>query len=82
MEIKHIPIVEKKKLVASGASVVVVIPKQWLKENGLEAGSEVLMVANGDLKFMKINKESISKLRKSLVDVQTDSTVLSSCEAS
>ena len=40
------------------------------------------MVANGDLKFMKINKESISKLRKSLVDVQTDSTVLSSCEAS
>lgn len=51
MEIKNIPIVEKKKLVASGASVVVVIPKQWLKENGLGVGSEVLMVANGDCPY-------------------------------
>jgi len=82
MDIKHIPIVEKKKLVASGASVVVVIPRQWLEENGLGAGSEVLMVANGDLKFMKISKDNVDKLRKSLVHIQTDSIVLDSSKVS
>lgn len=82
MEIKHIPIVEKKKLAASGASVVVVIPRQWLEENNLKAGDEVLMVANGDLKFMKINKDNIDKLRNSLVHVQTDSTILNSSKDS
>jgi len=72
MEIKHVPIVEKKKLMLSGGSVVLSVPKQWLDENGLKAGEEVLMVANGDLKFMKIDKESISKLRNQLSNIQTD----------
>lgn len=66
MTIKEIPIVEKRKLVASGASVMLVVPKQWLEENGLEKGDEVLMVANGDLMFRKITKENVNKIKQQL----------------
>lgn len=66
MTIKEVPIVEKKKLVASGASVILVVPKQWLEENQLTAGNEVLMVANGDLTFKKMTKENVDKIRNQL----------------
>ena len=66
MAIKEIPIVEKRKLVASGASVMLVVPKQWLEENDLEKGDEVLMVANGDLMFRKITKENVDKIKQQL----------------
>ncbi len=68
MEIQHTPIVEKRKLIASGSSVALIVPKQWLKEHGLEAGEEVLMIANGDLRFMKIEKESVEKIRNQLAN--------------
>ena len=68
MTIKEVPMVEKKKLIASGASVMLVVPKQWLEENGLNKGDEVLMVANGDLTFKKITKENVDKIRNQLSD--------------
>jgi antitoxin component of MazEF toxin-antitoxin module len=66
MTIKEVPIVEKRKLVASGASVMLVVPKQWLEENQLDKGDEVLMVANGDLCFKKMTKENVDKIRNQL----------------
>lgn len=50
----------------SGSSIVLSVPKEWLDENGLSLGDEVLMIANGDLKFMKIDKKNIDKLRHQL----------------
>ena len=61
-----IPLIERRKLVKSGTSVVLSIPREWLKENGLAVGDEVLMVSNGNLKFMKINKENVDKIRNQL----------------
>ena len=66
MEIKEVPIVEKRRLVASGASVILVVPKQWLAENELQAGNDVLMVANGDLTFKKLTKENVDKIKNQL----------------
>jgi antitoxin component of MazEF toxin-antitoxin module len=66
MTIKEVPIVEKRKLVASGASVMLVVPKQWLEENKLDKGDEVLMVANGDLTFKKMTKDNVDKIRRQL----------------
>lgn len=66
MEIEQIPIVEKRKLIASGSSVMLVVPKQWLEERGLKAGNEVLMIANGDLTFQKMTKENIERIRNQL----------------
>lgn len=66
MTIKEVPIVEKKKLIASGASVMLVVPKQWLEDNGLNKSDEVLMVANGDLTFKKMTKENVDKIRNQL----------------
>lgn len=62
----HTPIVEKKKLLTSGTSVVVSIPKQWLEEHGLEAGDEVLMIANGELRFLDINKANVNLVKNHL----------------
>ncbi|MGA2130297.1 MAG: AbrB/MazE/SpoVT family DNA-binding domain-containing protein [Candidatus Pacearchaeota archaeon] len=74
MTIKDVPIVEKRKLVASGSSVMLVVPKQWLEENGLDKGDEVLMVANGDLSFKKMTKENVDKIRNQLANhTQTSS---------
>lgn len=87
METEHAPIVEKRKLVSSGASVMLVVPKQWLLENNLEAGQEVLMVANGDLCFKKMTKENVEKIRNQLsldssqsvaTDSQNDKTAVGS----
>jgi hypothetical protein len=66
MDIEHSPIVEKRRLVASGSSVMLVVPKQWLEENDLTAGNELLMIANGDLTFKKMTKENIEKIRNQL----------------
>ena len=61
-----IPLIERRKLVQSGTSVVLSIPKEWLQENGLKVGDEVIMVSNGDLKFMKINKKNVDEIRNKL----------------
>jgi antitoxin component of MazEF toxin-antitoxin module len=66
METEHTPIVEKRRLVASGSSVMLVVPKQWLEENGLDKGDDILMVANGDLTFKKMTKENVDKIRNQL----------------
>lgn len=76
MKIKEIPIVEKRKLVASGSSVMLVVPKQWLEENNLARGDEVLMVANGNLTFQKITEENVTKIRNQLFNVQEASLAL------
>lgn len=73
MTIKEVPIVEKRKLVASGSSVMLVVPKQWLEENKLDKGDEVLMVANGDLVFKKMTKENVDKIKTQLAHIQPSS---------
>ncbi|MBU0958193.1 MAG: AbrB/MazE/SpoVT family DNA-binding domain-containing protein [Nanoarchaeota archaeon] len=69
--------VEKRKLVASGSSVVAVIPKQWLEGNGLKAGDEVLMIANGDLKFQKMTGENIERIKNQLNNQMTSNPISS-----
>ena len=67
VEIKIFPKVEKRKLMASGSSVVLTVPKEWLVENDLDAGEEVMMIMNGSLNFTPITEENITKIRNHLV---------------
>ena len=64
--VQIVPMIERKKLTASGTSVVITVPKNWLNENDLQAGDEILMVANGDLTFMKMTPENVMKIRNQL----------------
>ena len=58
--------VEKRKLMASGASIVLTAPKEWTDENNLKAGEEVIMVMNGSLNFMLSTEENMKKIRTQL----------------
>lgn len=69
-ELKNPPIVEKRRLVRSGASVVLTLPKKWLEENQLEAGSEIIVVANGDIQIMKSNSENIERLNQKISEIR------------
>lgn len=60
------PIVKKGKLMKLGSSVVVAVPSEWLSDRGLEAGKEIVIVANGNLTIMKNEKEVNEKLRNQL----------------
>lgn len=64
----NIPKIEKRKLITSGNSIVLTVPKDWIEENKLKAGDEVLMVSNGDLTFTKIEEHKIEELRKKLLN--------------
>ena len=64
--LNNIPLIERRKLVKSGTSTVITIPNEWLKENGLTVGDEVMMISNGDLKVIKINKKNVDKIRNQL----------------
>ena len=59
--------VGKRKLMASGASIVLTAPKEWTDENNLKAGDEVIMVMNGSLNFMLPTEENMKKIRNHLV---------------
>jgi len=69
-ELKNPPIVEKRNLVKSGASIVLTLPKKWVEENGLEAGSEVIVVANGDLQILKLDKGNIDRVNKKILNLR------------
>ena len=69
-ELKNPPIVEKRKLVKSGASVVLTLPKKWLEENDLEAGSEIIVVANGDIQILKSNNENVKRLNEKISEIR------------
>lgn len=69
MEKHAIPLIERRKLTRSGTSVVLRVPQDWMKENGLKEGDDVIMVANGDLVFKKINPENIEAIRQKLVPI-------------
>ncbi len=49
-----------------GSSVVVSVPREWLNEKGLEAGQEIILVANGNLTIMKNDSDANEKLRNQL----------------
>ena len=60
------PIVKRGKLMKVGSSVVVAIPSEWLNDKKLEAGEEIIIVANGNLTIMKNENEINEKLRNQL----------------
>ena len=60
------PIVKKGRLVTSGSSIVITVPPEWLKENSLSAGEEVIIISNGDLRISKITKENVDRIRNQL----------------
>ncbi len=60
------PIVKKGKLVTSGSSVVVTIPKEWLEEHQLKAGDDIMIISNGELRVLKMDEENITKIRNQL----------------
>ena len=57
----HTPIVSKRKLVVSGGSVVVTIPKEWIDANKLKVGSEVIIFGVGDTLKIVPNTEKYQK---------------------
>ncbi len=64
--IVNLPIVTHRTLAASGGSVVVTIPTEWLKQNNLKAGDTVILVANGHLTVIKDNPNIINQIKQSL----------------
>lgn len=69
-ELKNPPIVEERNLVKSGASIVITLPKKWLEENQLDAGSKVIVVANGDIQIMKANKENVARINEKISQIR------------
>ena len=69
-DIKNMPIIEKRRLVKSGASLVVSLPKKWLAENGLSDGGEIIIKANGDLKIVVANEENIGEMNKQIENIR------------
>lgn len=59
--------VEKRKLTSSGSSIVLTVPKEWIEENNLGAGQEVIMVMNGSLNFMPVTDDNMRKIRNQLI---------------
>ncbi|HLC33120.1 MAG TPA: AbrB/MazE/SpoVT family DNA-binding domain-containing protein [Candidatus Nanoarchaeia archaeon] len=70
-ETQEMPIVTHRTLVASGGSVVVTIPPEWLKQNNLQAGDRVLLVANGHLTVLKDNPELVNQIKNQLESLMT-----------
>lgn len=66
MEKNSIPLIERRKLTKSGTATVIRVPQDWMKENGLKEGDEVIMVANGDLVFKKITPKNVEAIRNQL----------------
>ncbi len=63
---KTLPVIARRKLVSSGGSTVVSVPVEWLKQFSLKEGDNVLVVANGSLKIIPDDKETIEKLHQAL----------------
>lgn len=72
MEKDAIPLIERRKLTRSGTAVVIRVPQDWMKENGLKEGDDVIMVANGDLVFKKITPQNIEAIRSQLTLTRSD----------
>ncbi len=68
--IKNMPIIEKRKLVKSGASLVVSLPRKWLEENGLSDGGDILIRANGDLKIVVANQENVDEMNTQIENIR------------
>lgn len=64
----NVPIVKRAKLLTSGTSTLVAVPAQWIKDQGLAPGDDIILVANGNLTIMKSDKENIQRLRNQLSD--------------
>lgn len=70
-ENQELPIVTHRMLVASGGSVVVTIPPEWLKQNNLQAGDRVILVANGHLTVLKDNPQIVTQIKNQLESLMT-----------
>ena len=68
MEIKNVelPIIIKRTLVANGDSLMISIPPEWLKQNNLQKGDSVILVANGNLTIHVDNPEIRNMLSQKL----------------
>ncbi len=56
------PLIERRKLVRSGSSTILTVPKSWLEYNGLKRGDYVLMVCSEDLVFKKLTEKNVKEL--------------------
>lgn len=56
------PIVKQGKLMKVGSSIVIAVPPEWLEDKKLEAGQDIIIVANGNLTIMKNDTENRNKL--------------------
>ncbi|MBS3115651.1 AbrB/MazE/SpoVT family DNA-binding domain-containing protein [Candidatus Woesearchaeota archaeon] len=50
----------------SGDSVTVAIPTEWLKQNELKKGDEIILIANGKITISKETPELIRDLSNSI----------------
>ena len=70
IDIKNMPTFEKRKLVRSGASFVVSLPRKWLEEHGLAEGGDIIVKANGELKIEVANEENINKMNEQIETIR------------
>ena len=68
METKNVelPIILKRTLVANGDYLMISVPPEWLKQNNLQKGDSVILVANGNLTIHVDNREIRSTLSQKL----------------
>lgn len=60
------PIVKRGKLVTSGSSIVITMPKEWIEEHKLKAGDEVMIISNGNVTIQPITEKNVEKIRNQL----------------
>ncbi len=61
-ELISCPLIERRKLIRSGSSTILTVPKSWLEYNGLKKGDDVLMVCSDDLVFKKLTEKNVKEL--------------------
>lgn len=69
---KILPVIARRKLMISGGSIMVAVPKEWLEQHSLSSGDDVLVVANGSLKIIPDDKAIIERLHKAVGNVNSE----------
>lgn len=58
--------IQKRKLIQSGTSIVLTVPKVWLEKYNLKKGGSVLMVMTEDLIFRPATEENMKTVSEQL----------------
>lgn len=63
---KSFPTIKKRKIIKSGNSLVVTLPKEWLEDRKLSEGDELMMIVDEDIQIKEPTDKNIDKLKRGI----------------